>query len=273
MSEGMKVICVDDEVLLLNRLVRVCGEIDAFSEVRGFDKSREALAYVEGGGTPDVAFLDVDMPYLNGIELAKKIKEICPTAAIVFTTAFSQYALDAYNVPALGYLLKPIRKEAILKLLDQLALYRGAAREEKEKEKGKVKIRTFGNFEVLVGDRPIVFKRDKAREILAYIVDRMGTGATRPEIAAILWEDAPYDRTHQSNLNVYIGELKRALREAGAEDILLSLGGRFLIDVARVDCDIYRYLDGDPSLTDKYCGEYMSEYSWAEVTAGYLEVK
>ncbi|MCQ2413330.1 MAG: response regulator [Clostridia bacterium] len=266
----MNVICVDDEVLLLDRLVRVCGEIEDFTEVRGFGKSREALDYFEKGNTADIAFLDIDMPFMNGIELAGKIKEISPNTAVIFTTAFSQYALDAYNVLALGYLLKPIRKEAILKILEQRDRYQsGGAKKENE----KVQIRTFGNFEVLIGGKPISFKRDHSREVLAYLVDRMGTGATRPEIAAILWEDAPYDRAHQSALNVYIVDLKKTLREAGAEDILLSLGGRFLIDVNKVDCDIYRYLDGDPALAGKFCGEYMNEFSWAEITASYLSMK
>lgn len=264
----MKVICVDDEILLLNRLVKQCGEIEKFSEVKGFTKSKEALQFVEDGNDVDLALLDIDMPVINGIDLAKAIKERSPKTAVIFTTAFIQYALDAYNVLALGYLLKPIKKEDILKVLGQLEIYQAS-----QPTSDKIKIRTFGNFEVFVGDKPVIFKRSKAREILAFIVDRMGTGATRPEIAGILWEDGIYDRDRQFELNVYIKSLKKSLTDAGADKMLLALGGRFMIDVDKVDCDIYQYLKGDPEAVNSFNGEYMNEYSWAEVTAGYISAK
>lgn len=264
----MKVICVDDEILLLNRLVKQCGEIEQFSDVKGFVKSRDALEYLDNGNGVDLAFLDIDMPVINGLDLAKAIKSRYPKTAIVFTTAFIQYALDAYNILALGYLLKPIKKEDIVKVLDQLKIYQVT-----QPTSDKIKIRTFGNFEVFVGDTPVNFKRSKSREILAYIVDRMGTGATRPEIAGILWEDGIYDRERQFELNVYIKALKKSLQDAGADKILLSLGGRFMIDVDKVDCDIYQYLKGDQDAVNSFHGEYMNEYSWAEVTAGYISAK
>ncbi len=264
----MKVICVDDEILLLNRLVKQCDEIEKFSSVKGFTKSKDALQYVEEGNEVDLALLDIDMPVVNGLDLAKGIKERSPKTAIIFTTAFIQYALDAYNILALGYLLKPIKKEDILKVLEQLEIYQAT-----QPVVEKIRIRTFGNFEVFVGDKPINFKRSKSREILAYIVDRMGTGATRPEIAGILWEDGIYDRERQFELNVYIKALKKSLSDAGAEKILLSLGGRFMIDVDKVECDIYQFLKGDQEAVNSFHGEYMNEYSWAEVTAGYITTK
>ncbi len=264
----MKVICVDDEILLLNRLVKQCGEIEKFDSVNGFTKSKDALQYVEEGNDVDLALLDIDMPIINGIDLAKAIKERSPKTAVIFTTAFIQYALDAYKILALGYLLKPIKKEDIIKVLQQLEIYR-----ELPSTNDKIKIRTFGNFEVLVGDKPVIFKRSKSREILAYIVDRMGTGATRPEIAGILWEDGVYDRERQFELNVYIKALKKSLSEFGADKILLSLGGRFMIDMDKVECDIYQFLKGDSEAVNSFHGEYMNEYSWAEVTAGYISTK
>ena len=108
----MKIICVDDEELLVEDAVATCLELPQIDEAIGFSYPDEALAWL-GNHSADIALLDIDMPSMSGIELAAKIKALRPEVAVIFLTGYSQYALDAFNVHASGYLLKPITKERL----------------------------------------------------------------------------------------------------------------------------------------------------------------
>ena len=108
----MKVICVDDERLLMEYTVAMCLKIDGIDEAKGFTQPREALQWLSHERV-DAALLDIDMPGMNGIELAAAIKEKWPDTAILFLTGYPQYALDAFRVHANCYLLKPVKKQKL----------------------------------------------------------------------------------------------------------------------------------------------------------------
>ena len=108
----MRIICVDDEELVLQLTVSLCRELPEVEDVQGFSKAKDALKYLKTNPA-DIALLDIDMPDMNGILLAKKIKETNSNTAIVFLTGYSQYAVDAFNIRANGYLLKPISKSRL----------------------------------------------------------------------------------------------------------------------------------------------------------------
>ena len=102
----MKAICVDDEAQVLNHIVSSCQKLRLLDEVKGFTCAQDALEWLDGHPA-DLALLDIDMPGMNGLELAGRIRKIHPDIAIIFITAFSQYALEAYEVHPVSYLLKP----------------------------------------------------------------------------------------------------------------------------------------------------------------------
>ena len=82
----MRVICVDDEEFSLKNIMSVCSEIKNFSNVKGFSTSKKALEYVQKGEKVDVAILDIDMPEMNGIVLAKEIKSFCASTLFLYTS-------------------------------------------------------------------------------------------------------------------------------------------------------------------------------------------
>ena len=84
----MKVICVDDEKLIMEDTVSMCRELPQISEVKGFSRPGEALTWLEHNPV-DLALLDIDMPGMNGLELAAAIKTIWPGTAIIFLTGYS----------------------------------------------------------------------------------------------------------------------------------------------------------------------------------------
>lgn len=116
----MRILIVDDEPLARDRLRRLCSEIpDAQIVGEAGDGANAVNTAAEM--QPDVVLLDVRMPGMNGLEAARHIATQEPAPAIIFTTAYDDYALQAFHVHAVGYLLKPIEKDKL-----QQALYMAA---------------------------------------------------------------------------------------------------------------------------------------------------
>lgn len=110
----MKFLTVDDEQAALDILNRALLEAQPDAELQSFSYISEALAQVqEKDFHPDVAFLDIEMPGMSGLEAAKRIREISPRTNIVFVTAYSDYALDAFPLHPSGYLVKPATAEKV----------------------------------------------------------------------------------------------------------------------------------------------------------------
>lgn len=260
----MRAICVDDEELVLRLTISLCELSPLVDEAKGFTRAVEVLSYLEENRA-DIAILDVDMPDMDGISLAMKIKEKRPEIAVIFLTGYSQYAVDAFAIHASGYLLKPVSRERLFSEIEYALKGRSV---ENNKE---LFVRTFGEFDLLIDGKPISFPRAKSKELLAYLVDRQGGNVTRPTIFAALWEDGFYDRTMQKYLDTVIRTLRDTLRQYGVEDILEIKGGFLRICPEKVNCDAYRFFAGDPDAINAFRGEYMSAYSWANMSEAYLD--
>lgn len=259
----MRVVCVDDERLLMEDTVAMCLEMPEISEAKGFVSAADALEWIKTNPV-DVALLDIDMPRMNGLELAARIKEASPDTAIIFVTGFSQYAVDAFAVRASGYLMKPVSREA---LETEIRYVRS---DKPPKSDGHITVKTFGAFDVFKDGKPIKFKMAKCKELLAYLVDRQGGSVTRAELSSVLWEDRLYDRKQQKYLDVYIRALKDTLAEYGISEIFEMQGGTLRVLPETFTCDAYRFIAGESDAVNAYRGEYMNAYSWASITEGLL---
>ena len=260
----MTAICVDDEPLVLQLTLSLFRDLPGFQEVEGFAGPLEALDWLENH-TPDIALLDIDMPGMNGLELARRIRDMHPDTAVIFLTGYSEYALDAFQLHASGYLMKPINREKLASEVEYALSGRNRVKA------SNVFAKTFGNFDLLVDGRPLVFKRSKSKELLAYLVDRHGGNVSRPEAFAVLWEDTFYDRAMQKQMDVVIRSLRSTLEEAGVGEIFEIQSGWMRILPERMDSDLFRFLDGNREAIQEYRGEYLSAYSWASQTEAYLD--
>lgn len=258
----MKAICVDDEPLAVEYTLKQCEQLPEIDEAKGFTDAQQALDYLRDHPA-DLALLDINMPGIDGITLAARIKGMYPKMIVLFLTAYREYALDAYAVHAAGYLLKPVS-------LEKLAAEVGYACGVHVPVPKHIEVRTFGSFDVYVDGRPISFKLAKSKEILAYLVDKQGFGVSRAELCAAMWEDQLYDRRMQKRLDVYIRSLRDTLREYGAQAIVQMERGILRVAPNAFDCDAYRFYSGDSEAVNAYRGEYMSAYSWASMTEGIL---
>lgn len=229
----------------------------------GFTDPEAAFAYLAGHGV-DIAFLDIEIGELNGIGLAKKCKEICPQVNIIFVTGYSEYTMEAFKLRASGYLLKPVRASDLRMEIDNL---RNPLPVRSSK---RVRIQTFGNFEIFVDGTPLNFSRKKCLEVLAYLVDRKGARVSMPELSDVLWEGGPYDRSKQNHIHQVIFALMQTLKRAGIQDIATKINGDMAINPEKIDCDYYEAINGNVASMNTFNGEYMSNYSWAEFTLGSL---
>ena len=114
----MDILIVDDEPLARQRLVRMVEKIDGFRVIAEADNAEDALVSITQND-PDIVLLDIRMPGRDGLSLAQDIAELEDAPAVIFCTAFDQYALDAFGTNAVGYLLKPVKAEQLLQVLDK----------------------------------------------------------------------------------------------------------------------------------------------------------
>lgn len=137
-------------------------------------------------------------------------------------------------------------------------------------ENRTVSIRTFGYFDVFVGDKPIAFRNKKSKELFAMLVDRKGGYVTSEEAISFLWEDEPANTLTFSRYRKVALRLKSTLEEYGISDIVESVDGKRRIVLDKVECDLYQYLSGKEEYAQLFKGSYLTNYSWGENTLGEL---
>ena len=257
----MRVIAVDDEIYMLETLQEAVSASPDIAHVEAFSSCSAALAYATENPI-DIAFLDINMRGIGGLGLAEKIMGLHPRCKIIFCTGYAEYAVSAFELHVSGYLMKPITPEAVQKEIDHI---KGIKATEK-----LLTIKCFGNFEVFHNGKSLPFKRKKAKELMAVLVDRTGAGMTAKQICAILFPDDTDDSKNAAYLRQLILDLKTTLKSVGVEDVLCHETPYYRIDTKWVRCDYLSYLDtGKP----RFHGEYMTQYSWAEDTCAMLQFK
>ena len=259
----MTAVCVENEPILLHSLCRAVDQSPDMDEVVAFEEEEEAIDWVRKHPC-DMAFLDIHLHSMTGLEVARKMREDRPGLGIVFCTAYDQYALEALQMHLdCGFLLKPIQEEQVLAEIDHY-------KKKHQIQKKLLRVVCFGSFEAFHGNEPLRFRRNKTRELLAYLIDRCGAYASANEICAVLWEEGEEEGRNRDYLYHLLSDLRQALRDSGAESVLKSMNRSFAVDVSLIDCDYYRLKEGDLQALRSFHGEYMNRYSWAEGTAAWL---
>ena len=169
----MTILAIDDEPVMLVHLETELRKVFSKADIVTFDECDEVLAFLETPQSRSLhyAFMDIKLRGMLGIELAKRIKDQCPQTRILFCTSYSYYALEAYQLHALGYLMKPVDADKLREAVSQIEAQLGTFPENGTETPGKLVVHTFGNFEVLYNGTPLVFEREKAKELLALLID------------------------------------------------------------------------------------------------------
>ena len=254
----MKIIAVDDERIALEGLLDVIAEAAPDAELNGFEYPEDALDFVVEHDC-NVAFLDVEMTGMSGVELAEQLKLRNPDINIIFATGFEEYRKEAYDLHASGYLTKPITADKVRRELSDLR--------RPIPKRRRMRAQTFGNFEVYIDGVPISFKYSKTKELLAYLIDRRGALCTSAELQAVIFED---DGGHESYMKSLRRDLIDTLDAISCTNVIAQQRGKLGVVPDNLDCDYYDWCDGK-RMGIVWQGEYMVQYSWSEYTAGVLE--
>lgn len=161
----MKVLIVDDEMPARSRLTHMVNGMEAMEAVGEAGNGLEAVHKVQELH-PDVVLMDIRMPGMDGLEAARHLGEMDEPPAIIFTTAYSEHALEAFDTNAVDYLVKPIRQEKLEKSLAKarkLTKAQTAALNMESDTSGRSHIcaRIRGNLELIPVDEIIYFQADQ----------------------------------------------------------------------------------------------------------------
>ncbi len=252
----MKTILVDDMLLDMQLFELKCADMPDFEIVGKFTDPMDALEFALHN-VVDFALLDIDMPGMNGMELAMKIRTLWPSVIIVFVTAHPRYAVDALRMKADYVVFKPFDRDDIIDVLERAKLLQ--SRQEK-----RVRFHTFGCFEMQVDNRHVRFHSAKAKELMALCVYNEGRNVSIYDIIECLWEGSDCKTTDNTGYRRTIKELKDTLSDYRAEDIFVRERGNCRIRKELVSCDYYDFWAGKPDAISRFDGKFMSEYAWAE---------
>ena len=285
----MKILVVDDERPARERMVETLGRICPECKVVAFDNAQDALNY-EGKSDIEIAFLDIELGNYSGIELAIELKKYSPRCNIIFVTSFSEYGTESFKARPSGYVTKPYTDEEIKRELDNLRYQISESLESSEvsgesgesggngettleKDERRLRCATFGNFIAYKENGDIMtFSRTKSKELLAYLIDCAGFPVTTRDIAKDVFE-AELDKQMSKNISKIIIGLISDLKDEGYDDIVIKQNRQIYVNRDKIDCDIYNAINGDVSALNSFHGEYMIEYSWAEISGSVAKIR
>ncbi|MEN6325316.1 MAG: response regulator [Syntrophomonas sp.] len=276
----LKIAAVDDENHALERFENVISSREDVELCGLFDDGDDFLAYIRKHPL-DIVFLDIEMPEKTGLELAEEILTVNPNILVVFATAFNQYAVEAFELNALDYILKPISKERLAKTFERIASRRRPAQKTTARQihGNSIYIQCFSSFEVLINGTAVPFSSAKARELLAFLVSRSGSAVSWEQITEALWYDIDYEKAH-NNLYATVYRLRKWLTEQGIPQILECKRNRYRVIPDQFGCDLYEFKKAEQTgdrakMQLLYKGRFMEEngYEWAYPKEAEIEIK
>lgn len=274
----MKILVIDDERPALELMLETLRRLVPDADVVSFSEVNDLLNY-EKKSDIDVAFLDIELGKMTGIELALELKKYAPKCNVVFVTSYSEYGTASFKARPSGYVTKPYTDDEIKRELDNLRYPLETfetARNSENIEGGvakKLKCTTFGNFIVYDSKGDVMsFSRTKSKELLAYLIDCAGFPVTSTEIAEDIYE-TNLDKQMSKNISKVIIGLLDDLKREGYDGVVIKQNRQLYINKERISCDIYDAINGDVKALNSFRGEYMIEYSWAEISDTISKIK
>lgn len=274
---------VDDEYLSLKRLKTLLEEshVPGIEIVGEYTDSLKVIEEIQNL-QPSVVFLDIVMPDMDGLALGEKIQELLPDVEIVFTTGFDQYALDAFNLHAVDYLLKPIQITRLEKTLDRLEQINN---KHKKRVVNSTIISLFGGLQVISPDghtQILKWRTSKAKELFAYLLNHRDEIIYRDTILELFWPESDRDKASKQ-LYTAVYTIRQTLKNYGLDGVqisspLLNSGYKLLLEQTIVDVEQWlSSLKSLPTLEQEnveeheqvfqmYTGDYLEDcdYLWAE---------
>jgi two-component SAPR family response regulator len=217
----IRVIAVDDELPALRRVGKLLQTFDEVQVSGLFDSAQAFLEHVLTDSEPiDLVLLDMEMPAIHGLEMARRLRAFRPEIHIAFLTAYEEFARDAFEVEALDYLLKPVTEEDLKRTLDRFAKRSLRLEPAEVTLRSGLSVRSFGPFSVTTDNgEQVRFRNSKARELLAYLHHHGGKFVSKSQILDDIWYGGDVERT-QVILHSTVYQLRKDLEACGLQGII-----------------------------------------------------
>lgn len=287
----IRAIIVDDEKHALNALKDLLADYEDIELIGEFTSSHQALEHSKSLQY-DIAFLDIEMPELQGLELGQKLLEVDPSRDVVFVTAFDVYAVEAFEIHALDYLLKPVSPRRMRKTVERLKAKQVEAEADEATDADvSSRLRCFGRFEVLCDSAQeghVPWRTAKVRELLAYLIHHRGEAVHKSRIIEDLW---PHMQPEKATVYMHtcIYQIRKTLKKYGLDQNIyirfMKEGYHLQLQAIGTDVDEYRLAlertEGSPEQTIEtlkraahlYGAGYFEheDYPWSVEVRGGLE--
>lgn len=251
----VRAIVVEDNSLMSEVFFSMTKNIDDLSVEGIFTNAEDVIEFTKSHQY-EIAFLDIELPGINGVECAKKLREKMPKLLIVFITAHDNYIRESNQMGGDDYLVKPYSEAAIQATMEKMRFL-------VKRQKKNVYVEMFGRFVIKKDNIPIPL-RGKTKEILALILVKRGKEISNEEIYSIIWENREYSN---ENMKVYYNALKRLkdnLKKYNIENIIISTTRGQMANMDMFDCDYYLWLEHRNDNQEQFEGEFLTEYTWGE---------
>lgn len=272
----MRAIAVDDEELGLSRIMRLLKKIEYLSYINGYTNPKEAIenACIDNA---DIAFLDIEMPEINGLLLAEMLMEKNPKIEVIFITAYDKYALQAFEVNAIGYLLKPVELDSIKQKLERVLLRKGDIKVVEQTKKLYIKV--FKYFLVSNSKdmkNTIEFRTEKAKELLGLLLSYQGKPISKDKIIYSLWPDMDLERAVK-NFHTTCYYVRKVIKNFGMSNFILRKEHGYSINMDCIESDLNNFCSAIKEMIKKdaqigtiktgfleYVGNYFEDedYEW-----------
>ncbi|MGN7116453.1 response regulator [Lysinibacillus odysseyi] len=253
----LKAVIVDDEMLVSNFLKIQLESTGLATVIDQFQKPSTALSEIPNL-KPDVVFLDIEMPGMNGIELGTKLLNTCIGLEIIFVTAYNQYAVDAFKLNAIHYLLKPADEEDLRIALERVIEKRKAYSD--IVLNNNLRIELLGHIKIFQNSQEVRLKWPtvKVEELFALMLMCRNHGIEKWQLTEKLWPSIELKKAEQ-NLYTTIYRLKKILLESGLDVRIKNAKGKYFLELSNctIDIDEQRQFNKAVLFGDK-------QYSWVE---------
>lgn len=234
----LKTVLVDDEFNSLQRLKGIVEKEQRLEIIETFQKPDEFLQFMDDKWQEiDLVFLDIQMPGVKGLDLAENMQHHNEDIEIIFVTAYDHYAVEAFELNALDYLLKPVSKKRFEKTMKRLF-----KNKEIEEDKEILKVNTMGFVEIYdSSDKKIEpdWATAKTEELFLFLLRHEGNYVSKGKIIENLWRDRPADRA-KDILYTTIYNLRRTFKKFGYSDLVQSKRGYYKLNEELVESDFLK---------------------------------
>lgn len=254
-------IIVEDERYTLEYIQGIVRDTGFINVYGVYDNPVEVLEKANAK-LVQIAFIDIEMPEMDGLSLAEKLLEQNPAMHIVFITAYSQYAVQAFDLNALDYLMKPINVQRFNKMTEKLKKTIG---EELICNK-TLSIQCFGNFEVKVNGNPVKWQRAKAEELFAYLLTNRSKKIHKDIIIEELWPEYEPAKALVI-LQTSICKLRNIFSSLNGLVTISYEGSKYSLNIEDCECDLF-WME---KTLDSFLSDDISRYSVMEKACITLE--